>query len=155
MKQLLLCIALLATACKSQQNSAAVKTGKESADNLELLLQDGYAGITEAAFMVVKDQKTLKGFYSKINRTRKPGIVPPYIDFNKELVVIFCNGETSENMLPSLFIDTETDGELILGVKPLKNLKTPTKAMVTSPFCIYKIPLTEKQISLTNHKVSE
>lgn len=151
--QIFIAVLLICVACKSQKNNTRAVEGDTVAPNaLTLLLQDSYSGTDTAELIVIKDQKTFGSFYSKINKTRKPGLVPPTIDFTKEMIVIFCNGETTGSMVPGLYPMEETDTIMILGVKQEDGHKKSGSTAVTTPFCIYKMPLTEKNITLGDSK---
>ena len=60
--------------------------------------------------------KTLRSFYSRINRTRKPGLPLPNIDFTKEMVLIHCSGSQNAGIQSKLSILEKTDEELIVKI---------------------------------------
>ena len=82
-------IVLLNTSCKSQSNIT-----NNSNKDLELILQDNYSGFEKEEILLMKDQKSLEKFFGRINRTRKPSLPIPKINFSKEMVLIWCAGET-------------------------------------------------------------
>ncbi|WP_157518088.1 hypothetical protein [Flagellimonas lutaonensis] len=115
-------------------------------DGLTLLVEDGYSGVENFESMVVRDQKTLNSFFAKINRTRKPGIPVPEVDFNKEMVIIVCSGEQKRIKMPRLSKKDENDKEIVLAVKNEAVDKNNLKELVSTPFSVYKIPMSEKEI---------
>lgn len=129
--------------CKSQKSQ---QKADNTNDGLTLLVEDGYSGVENFESMVVRDQKTLNSFFAKINRTRKPGIPVPEVDFNKEMVIIVCSGEQKGIKMPRLSKKDENDKEIVLAVKNEAVDKNNLKELVSSPFSVYKIPMSEKEI---------
>ncbi|UJH67000.1 hypothetical protein [Allomuricauda sp. SCSIO 65647] len=130
--------------CKSQKGRQSID---DSDDGLTLLVQDGYSGIEAFESMVIRDQKTLNGFFAKINRTRKPGIPVPQIDFSKEMVVVICAGEQEGTEMPRLSKVDENAEEIVLAVDNLNPVKDVGTSLISSPFCVYKIPVTDRKIT--------
>ncbi|AKA36058.1 hypothetical protein VC82_2483 [Flagellimonas lutaonensis] len=129
--------------CKSQKSQ---QMADNTNDGLTLLVEDGYSGVENFESMVVRDQKTLNSFFAKINRTRKPGIPVPEVDFNKEMVIIVCSGEQKRIKMPRLSKKDENDKEIVLAVKNEAVDKNNLKELVSTPFSVYKIPMSEKEI---------
>lgn len=151
MKQFLALIFLVLISCNGQKKAAiesdnAQEEGMET-NNLVLILQEPDSSFDTAETMIIKDAKRLKSFYSKINMTRKPGIPIPVVDFSKEMIVIQCSGVVSQDGLPVLSILKETDTKIILSSNFQKNTIHQTRT-TTRPFCIYKMPLSEKNIEI-------
>lgn len=148
MKSYLIGLVFILVSCNGQKKAGMKSSGSQSSleSPLVLILQDEYGGFEVAETMVIKDQKRLKSFYSKINKTRKPGLPIPIIDFSKEQVIVQCNGEQNYAGLPALTLGSETDSEVILMVKTEKDAKAATIAVMTNPFCVYKMPLTTKEV---------
>jgi len=149
MKYYFLGILFVLLSCNGQKKTAAESSMDEQpqkSDHLELLLQDEHGDFVQAETMVIKDQKRLKSFYAKINRTRKPGLPLPVVDFSKEMVIVHCNGVQNRAGTPTLNFDEETDAEIILSSKLVQEENSPSIEMITYPFCLYKMPLTEKEI---------
>lgn len=114
---------------------------------LKLLLSDNYGGTELPGIQVIRDPETLKRFFFKINKTRKPGIPIPEIDFDTQTVVVFCSGRTQGGGMPSLTIRGETDQEILLGVLGQGEERTSATAL-TLPFGLYTLPVTDKEIIL-------
>ncbi len=112
---------------------------------MELLLQDNYSGLITEEVLIIKNQKSLNLFFAQINKTRKPGLLPPEIDFTKEMLLIWCEGETLEPSL-GLSLDKETADSYHLSKIPPTD-KTKNSA-VMSPFFIYKLSLSDKNITI-------
>lgn len=145
MKLFLLGTLFLFVACNGQkkatmqQDTAATNTG------LELLVSDEHSGAEVSETIVIKDAKALKTFFSKINRTRKPGLPVPDVNFEKDMIVITCSGERNDGAMPTLMVKEETTSQMVL-TTVLQPDKKNTSQAITSPFSIYKMPLTEKEI---------
>ncbi|MCK5443310.1 MAG: hypothetical protein KAJ23_15605 [Maribacter sp.] len=150
MRSLFLSIVIVITSCNGQKkttfNSSEGATTTKN-HRLTLLLQDNYSGSDSAETLIIKDVKTLKVFYSRINRTRKPGLPLPKVDFTKEIVLVHCMGEQRVGALSSLSIFEETDNELVLKIKNITAKKKETSPVSISPFSVYKLPITKKKIS--------
>ncbi|WP_276166267.1 hypothetical protein [Zobellia alginiliquefaciens] len=146
MKYLFFSVLLVFLSCKGQEKSAG--NGEESMDNdrLQLVESDDYSGSDTEEFLVISDIKTLQKFYLTVNKTRKPGLPIPEIDFTKELLVVYCAGKQQDSSRPKVFIENETSENLILGVEKKESEKINTA--ITTPFSVYKLPLTGKKIIL-------
>ena len=121
-----------------------MKAGNEK---LTLLLEDNYSGSEVEETMIIKDAKALQRFYSKINRTRKPGLPVPEVDFTKEMILVHCIGEQMNGNQATLSIEEENKKEVIISTSHEKSKKSDTSSALISPFSVYKMPLTQKEIS--------
>lgn len=149
MKTTVLFLMLIFVTCNAQKNNRATTDGTESQDThqgLVWILSDPYSGTDVAETLIVKDAKSLQKFYSQINRTRKPGLPVPNIDFSKEIVVVRCSGTTREAVAPRLFVREVTDDKIVLGIE--KTDKTFNSSAVTTPFSVYRMPRTKKEVLL-------
>ncbi|MUH36898.1 hypothetical protein D9O36_13675 [Zobellia amurskyensis] len=146
MKPILLIIVLFFSSCKGQEKGIRNERGVQTEERLLLVESDNYSGSDEEEFIVVTDMKTLQKFYSKVNRTRKPGLPLPQIDFTKELLIIYCAGKRKNSYEPRLFVANESENELVLGV--MNENKKETSTSITTPFSVYRLPLTQKEIIL-------
>ncbi len=133
-------------ACNGQKKATMGTTDATPDNPLTLILQDNYAPTDTAETLVVKDQKSLQKFFSKINRTRKPGIPLPQVDFEKEYVLVYCSGKQKGSGIPILSMDKETESELVIGKQMTVLPKGASETAVISPFSVYKIPATQKAI---------
>lgn len=152
MKTYLIGIVFILVSCHGQKK-AIVKNSEHNSNpdtTLILLLQDEYSGFEVEETMVIKDQKRLNSFYSKLNKTRKPGLPVPLIDFSKEMVIVQCSGQKNYVALPTLSLSSETDSEIILATKTERETKDAPINVITNPFCIYKMPLSVKEIVIKN-----
>ena len=148
MKVFLFLVLGLSISCKSQEKAAEVTAEELSQEELTLLLSDNYGGTETAEIQVIRDTKSLIKFFAEINKTRKPGLPLPEIDFNKEMLLVYCHGKTQLKTIPGLFVREETDQEKVLGVMELENAVTATDSAIKFPFSLYKLPLSEKQFVL-------
>ena len=150
MKYYLISILFVLVSCKGQKKTIIEDSAKglliQENSSMVLLLQDEYSEFDVAETMVIKDQKRLKSFYSKINQTRKPGFPIPKIDFIKDMIIVHCNGEQNKIGTSTLTLEDETDTTLQL-VSKFESEKSPSDtAILTHPFCVYKMPLTGKRV---------
>ena len=149
MRYLPLFIFAIIMSCNGQKKAAMkdkndMEVGKEK---LTLLLQDNYSGMDVAETLVIKDVKGLKSFYSKVNRTRKPGIPVPEVDCTKEMILIHCSGEQMDGTQVTLSVEEENDLEVIIRTSVKKTQKSGTSSALISPFSVYKMPLTQKEVT--------
>ncbi len=149
MRYLSLFIFAIILSCNGQKK-AAMKDKNDmnvGSEKLTLLLQDNYSGSNVEETLVIRDEKALRSFYSKLNRTRKPGIPIPEVDFTKEMILIHCIGEQTNGTQASLSVAEENDQEMIIRTSVAKAQKSSTSSALISPFSVYKMPLTSKEIS--------
>jgi hypothetical protein len=146
MRVLVLFIVIITLSCKTHREMDSSSPDQTAAaPELTLLLKDNYGGTEQPGIQVIRDPETLKKFFFKINKTRKPGIPVPTIDFNTQTVVVFCSGQTQSGGVPSLAIRKETDEEVLLGIKDPGKAEDDTTATIM-PFGLYTIPVTDKRI---------
>ncbi|MDF4204148.1 hypothetical protein PXD56_14335 [Maribacter sp. SA7] len=126
--------------------STAQSNFQESNDlGMELLLNENYSGFEHEEYILIKNQKELNAFYGKINRTRKPGLTPPSIDFTTEMVLIWC-GNSSASSFANLKL---SEDENFLEIHKLKSKTSKEESkLVVSPFSMYKLPLSAKSLKI-------
>lgn len=132
-------------ACNGQKKATVQKDTAAINTELKLLISDDYSGSEVSETIVIKDAKTLKSFFSKINMTRKPGLPMPDVNFEEEMIVITCSGERNDGALPTLLVKEETTSQMVLATV-LQSARKNTSHAITSPFSMYKMPLTDKEI---------
>jgi hypothetical protein len=136
--------------CNGQKKMAAQTKGNAD-DILTLIAQDNYSGADSTETMVITNAKALKSFYSRVNRTRKPGLPVPSVDFSKEIVVVLCSSEEVDNQNYGLTILKESDDYMIIGKLPTiekeGHMNSPNSTTLVNPFFVYKMPLTDKKVS--------
>ena len=152
MKVFLFLILGLSISCKSHEKASMAANDDSSQEELTLLLSDNYGGTASAEIQVIRDVKSLLKFFAEINKTRKPGLPLPEIDFNKEMVLVYCHGSTQLKTVPGLFIKAETDQEKILGIMDGENKTALSDTAVKMPFSLYKVPLSEKEFVLQSNE---
>ncbi len=127
------------------------KAQKQLGDQIEglvLLEQDGYSGIETFETRVIRDTKSLNKFYTQINKTRKPGLPVPMIDFSREMVLVVCLGKQQgeHSVTLSKSNETATDLTVIVQLSNSSKAESANTQPVTNPFYLYKMPLTGKTI---------
>ncbi|MFS4492271.1 hypothetical protein [Maribacter sp. 2308TA10-17] len=154
MKYAILIVIFMISSCKGQKNMTDnnAKSQIKSDSPMVLILQDQSAEFDVEETLIIRDQKRLKSFYSKINKTRKPGLPLPDVDFTKEIIIAYCSGEQSGDGLAKLTIYDETKTEVFIDSKFEVRTKAPVM-IKTNPFCIYKMRITDKEVRFTNKPI--
>ncbi|RDY57773.1 hypothetical protein [Flagellimonas nanhaiensis] len=152
MKNVLFIALACLLSCKAQKENLS-SSGNEMED-LELIAQDGYSGILEYDAQIIRDTKSLNKFYGQINKTRKPGLPVPKIDFSKEMVLVLCLGEQKGDRAPLLSKAEESESSMTILVgladqKDQKDQKDQNLQVVSYPFYLYKMPLNPKAINFS------
>lgn len=140
------CFFLLAILQLNSCKSTAQSSLQESNDTgMELILNENYSGFEQEEYLLIRNQKELSAFYGKINRTRKPGLTPPSIDFNTEMILIWCGDSTASNYA-DLELSEKADYLQIHKMKTIASKEENT--FIVSPFSIYKLPLSTKTLKI-------
>ncbi len=142
----LILLVIIVFACKSQKDAASQQSQESQA--LKMLMSDNYGGTVSEEIEVIRSQGTLDKYFIQINKTRKPGIKPPYVDFSKDLVIIYCSGETKRNQLPELFPTEDEKQRIVLTKKMVEAPDNQEGNALLMPFGLYIMPLTDKEIIL-------
>jgi hypothetical protein len=114
---------------------------------LQLVLANNYSGVEQPQFQVVRDPKALKNFFLQINKTRKPGFPVPEVDFSKELLLVYCAGTTLGVEIPELVLVEDSKDKITVGLKERSISSKENVNVTTTPFSLYKMPLTPKEIT--------
>ncbi|MBT8205515.1 MAG: hypothetical protein KJO20_09095 [Eudoraea sp.] len=142
----ILCLLTLG-ACKSQEKGTeAAMQPSEQNQELTLILSDNYGGSEYVDFQVIRDMKTLRQFFIQVNKTRKPGLPVPDIDFSKEIVLLHCPGKMGDVSASGLYIMEDSSEKIVLATKEGKVKQKIGNEALIMPFSLYKLPLTEKEI---------
>lgn len=140
MKAAYLIVFLLFISCKSQKHY------RDTDDRLVLLVQDGYFQVDNPETLIIKDAKSLRAFFSKVNQTRKPGIPVPEVDFKTQNVLVACMGVMETSYLPTMYLKNESPKEMLVSVR-FKN-ESGKSGIKSFPFCVYAISHEGKKITL-------
>lgn len=141
MKFVLIAIVILTSSCKNQKG---LVVADDSQDNLlTLLVQDGYFFTDSLETSVIRDEKTLNSFFARVNRTRKPGLPVPKINFEEELVLVVCMGEQKTAAMANLKLVESDNQKITIGIEMQDEIKN---TLVSYPFCVYKMPASESEI---------
>ena len=114
-----------------------------------LIDHDDFVNIDVFGERVIRDAKSLRKFYAEINKTRKPGLPVPVVDFSQELVILVCLGEQKGGKTPVLSKLKETDAEISMALELVEQKKeeATTVQATNFPFYLYKMPLVDKTIT--------
>ncbi|TDS13418.1 hypothetical protein DFQ03_2705 [Maribacter caenipelagi] len=141
-----ICFFLLVIIQLNSCKGTAQNNVQESNDmGMELILNENYSGFEQEEYLLIKNQKELNAFYGKINRTRKPGLTPPLIDFTTEMILIWCGDSAASNYVNLKL--SEDDEFLKIHKLKSKTSKEESK-LVVSPFSMYKLPLSTKSLKI-------
>ena len=131
------------------KNKSSAITGDGFQDNHhKLIFIDGdvYSGYEEAETLIIKDAKSLQKFYARVNRTRKPGLPIPDIDFADQLAIIRCSGASETSDLPEIYVLEANADEMVLGIRQIS--EKSVSSAITTPFALYSLPRSKKNISI-------
>jgi hypothetical protein len=112
-----------------------------------LVLEDNYSNIDSSQVSMITDQKALQKFFVQVNKTRKPGLPVPAIDFSKEMLILICAGIQHGKYEPIVTI-LEPDADNLTVIVEQKLPSDSLETSISTPFFLYKLPLTEKKITL-------
>ena len=131
MRLLILLICLLGISCSGQKGASKDKADStiQNSKELQLVLKDNYSGVEESVFQVVK-----------------PGLPIPEVDFSKEVLLIYCAGTTRGVGGSELLLIKNSQDSIVFGPKERTPSKKEFTEVTTTPFSIYKMPLTPKEI---------
>lgn len=115
---------------------------------LTLLLEEYYGGDDIKELSIIKDAKGLKTFYAKINRTRKPGLAVPQLDFDTEMVLVHSGAPGQSVKDTGLEFGVETDTLLRLRALGHRPIRKPSTTLGLRPFKVYRTNRTDKPIVL-------
>lgn len=131
--------------CKAQ-NQGASPVG-ENIEGLTLIEYQNFTNIDSFETRVIKDTKTLGKLYRQINKTRKPGLPVPMVDFSKDMLIVVCLGEQHGEKTTVLSKLKETDQEMLIAIEAhnVSEKEMPSQP-VYFPFYLFKMPLVGKKI---------
>jgi hypothetical protein len=141
MKYLILLFFIVSCSAQKSHNSAV-----SGPYNLELVLSDAYSNVATPQLLMIEEVSSLRAFFALVNKTRKPGLAFPKVDFTKERILIYACGEQYGATVPKLVILHEDSDEIVISCIQDQPLSTTT---MTSPFAIYKINSRSKSIRFT------
>ena len=144
MRGIVLVLVLFFLACHGQKK-VVENTSKQDNGPLVLLVQDAFFPTDSLETHVIKDAKALNAFFREVNKTRKPGLPIPSVDFQNEMVLIACMGKMEGDILPELRISKKNEGELVVAIELQK--KPSSTSLNTYPFCVYKMAKTDIPVS--------
>ncbi|GGW22106.1 hypothetical protein GCM10007383_01520 [Arenibacter certesii] len=144
----------MSLSCSAQRKSASDKVDKEEepTSSLHLVMRGDYSNSMEPTFQVIRGEKALKMLFSHINKTRKPGIPVPAVDFKENILLFYSSGRISGQKDLELCIKKEFRDSIWVGVENKIPLKKVNSGISTTPFCIYSIPQTAKKVVLFKNK---
>jgi hypothetical protein len=138
---------LFLVSCKCPKEAVGTANYEAQKNGLTPILSESYGGGDEEYLEVIQTQGELQKFFARVNKTRKPGIPVPKVDFEQQQVIVYCAGKQQGAVLPELVPLQDKEEQLLLGVKAKKEVNQPDTA-VTTPFIVYSMPRTEREVVL-------
>ena len=152
MKKSLLLIGVILSFCacvgaKQDGKAQSSDAGKKSLD-YKVLLEDSYGGTDTAENRVITNQEELEKVYGIINRTRRPGIEVPQVDFAENMVVAVFMGRRSSggNRVEIEKIEETTDAIQVYVRKVQPGEGDMTSMAITNPFIFAELPRSDKEV---------
>ncbi|MEO9513955.1 MAG: hypothetical protein ABJN84_02365 [Flavobacteriaceae bacterium] len=148
MKYIAISLVLLLTCCKAQENKKLI--ADQDIEDIVLIADDAYSGIEKYETEIIRDVKSLTKFYSRINRTRKPGLPVPVVDFSTSMVVAVCLGQQKGNVIPILKRGEESDNtqSLTLVISQISSKTKESSQAIAYPFYVFKMPISMKKTEI-------
>lgn len=115
---------------------------------LTMVMSDLYGGTESEELLVLRSPSAMEKFFMNINKTRKPGLKPPVVDFTKNMVIAYCSGQTVQQDLPALVVAEDPEQGMMVRVKQKEGVENEESTAILRPFGLYLIPVTDKKISL-------
>ncbi len=147
MRIFLVSLLLVCLSCKSQKKGNLNNEEKVQMEKPILVMEDSYSNIDSSQISIITDQKALQKFFVQVNKTRKPGLPVPEVDFSKEMLILICAGEQQGTYEPNVTILELDDENLTINVErklPSDSLETA----ISTPFFLYKMPISEKKVTI-------
>tara|TARA_B100000508_G_scaffold132537_1_gene121580 strand:+ start:939 stop:1403 length:465 start_codon:yes stop_codon:yes gene_type:complete len=140
MSYLKLFLFVLLMGCKSQspQENPSVQ-GKPL--SFEVLIQGSHSNMEAQAYLVLQDHASLQKVFSEINKTRKPSMPVPDIDFSKKTVLFLNMGQSStggHHISVGKIIKTEASIDVYVEGKSPKPGENVTM-VITQPFVMVSL----------------
>lgn len=121
------------SSCKSQSKASV---DSNNIDGLKLILKGDYSGLELEKTWVIKNSVDLEQFFGVLNRTSKPGLSIPNIDFEREHILVRLKG-ISTNNAPDIKSIKNLGDTIVLKMKKLESLKQ--EGALLTPFFIYSV----------------
>jgi hypothetical protein len=120
----------------------------DAIEGLVLLDHDNFTTIDTFQIREIRDFKTLNKFYREINKTRKPGLPVPMVDFTKDMLVLVCLGEQQgkKEVALSQLRQNETEIWIAVDVWDVQQEDAVSIQPMYFPFYLYKMPLVDKTL---------
>ena len=116
-------------------------------ENPILVLEDNYSNIDSSQISIITDQKALQKFFAQVNKTRKPGLPVPEVDFSREMLILICAGEQQGEYTANVTILEPDTENLIVNVE--RKLRSDSlETAISTPFFLYKMPISEKKVTI-------
>jgi hypothetical protein len=134
------------SSCRAQKE---IKPMGKEIDGLELIEHDAVGPFLSEETQVVRDVKSLRKIYTEINKTRKPGLPVPDVDFSKDMLLLVCLGEQNAKKTVLMSILNASDRETVIAIEPIavKSAQKEVSESIIYPFYLYKLPIIDTPVS--------
>ncbi len=126
--------------CKGQRTAAE----EGDAGSLQPLVSNTFYDTEDRTSFVINSQKELKTFYALVNRTRKPGLPVPSVDFNEHRVVVYTCA--AADTVSHLRIADDSPNRLILREVGREKPGNPSQGGQVRRFIVYLLPMDDRPI---------
>jgi len=149
MKFFWILLLLVFSSCKAQQTWKSTEENPKSVrSELHMLFSDYYGGSETSKEQIFRDNGELAKFFARINKTRKPRLPLPKIDFTEEVVILINTGTQVGGKLPELQVGKQNSEYITLLVTYKEENLTTDNEVVNAPFCLYRLSNPPQEIRI-------
>ncbi|WP_197505861.1 protease complex subunit PrcB family protein [Urechidicola croceus] len=150
MKYLLFFFTLTIASCnakkESVQNVTNDTTVMKNQMKIEVLAEGSHGGYETSKYIIIKEEKTLREVFTKVNMIRRPGFPIPKIDFENEMVIALFMGQKNNGGYGiSVKNIVDTDDSIEIQIKEVEP-EGMTTMVICQPFYFCKIPKSDKNV---------
>ncbi|PKA96803.1 hypothetical protein B0O79_0442 [Flavobacteriaceae bacterium MAR_2009_75] len=144
---LLILLVFVALSCKGQKNKPnRILSENDSAKSTLTPLSSDYIDSTSVErVLVIRDFKSLQKLYSKINKTRKPGLPLPKVDFSTNMILFYRHRNFNANTASRLVLSKSTQDSLFL-TESKGNSSKESSSSFMAPFSTFLLDKTDKKV---------
>lgn len=139
---------LFAGSCKCPKQATETGPTQDTGEVLTPLLVDDYGGREEEGLEVIRSAKDMQALFARINRTRKPGLPVPEVDFQSRQVIVYFPGKGKHDAKEIDLVRTQSADGVVLQARKRKTAKSEDSAAIVAPVLIYTMARTEGSVSL-------
>ncbi len=142
--------------CKSKQkvkeNYAKVKADNFKEIPFTIILQEEHSNIKAPKKTVITNRESLQEVFSVINRTRRPGLATPKVDFDLDQVIAFFLGEKSTGGYTVNIDKIISENKEVVVYYSIQKPKGMASMVLTQPILLVSMPKTEESVKFVEVK---